>query len=103
MARKRMFDLDVINQDSFYDLPMEAKAIYFLLGMEADDEGFINPKKILRLYGGNEDSVKILILKNYIIPFKSGVVYLIIATIRANILTKEVLIAIILRALFSCL
>lgn len=74
MARKRMFDLDVINQDSFYDLPMEAKAIYFLLGMEADDEGFINPKKILRLYGGNEDSVKILILKNYIIPFKSGVV-----------------------------
>src|SRR5574344_397515 len=72
MARKRMFDLDIINQDSFYDLPMEAKAIYFLLGMEADDEGFINPKKILRLYGGNEDSVKILILKNYIIPFKSG-------------------------------
>ena len=74
MARKRMFDLAIINQDSFYDLPMDAKALYFLLGMEADDEGFVNPKKILRLYGGSEDSIKILIAKQYIIPFKSGVV-----------------------------
>lgn len=74
MARKRMFDNDLINQDNFYDLPMEAKALYFLLGMEADDEGFINPKKVLRLHGGTEDSIKILVLKKYLIPFKSGVV-----------------------------
>ena len=74
MARKRMFDLAIINQDSFYELPMDAKALYFLLGMEADDEGFVNPKKILRLYGGSEDSIKILIVKHYLIPFKSGVV-----------------------------
>ena len=68
MARKRMFDLDIINQDSFLDLPMDAIALYFLLGMEADDEGFINPKKVIKLYGGKEDSIKILILK-YIIYF----------------------------------
>lgn len=74
MARKRMFDLEVINQESFYDLPMESKALYFLLGMEADDEGFVSPKKILRLYGGTEDGIKVLIAKGYIIPFKSGVV-----------------------------
>ena len=74
MARKRMFDLEVINQDSFFDLPMEAKALYFLLGMEADDEGFVSPKKILRLYGGTEDSLKILAIKEFIIPFKTGVI-----------------------------
>lgn len=74
MARKRMFDLDIINQDSFLDLPMDAIALYFLLGMEADDEGFINPKKVIKLYGGKEDSVKILMLKGYLIPFDSGVV-----------------------------
>ena len=74
MARKRMFDLDVINQDSFLDLPMDAIALYFLLGMEADDEGFINSKKVLKLYGGKEDSIKILILKDYLISFDSGVV-----------------------------
>lgn len=69
-----MFDLDIINQDSFLDLPMDAIALYFLLGMEADDEGFINPKKVIKLYGGKEDSVKILMLKGYLIPFDSGVV-----------------------------
>ncbi len=74
MARKRMFDLDIISQDSFLDLPMDAIALYFLLGMEADDEGFINPKKVLKLYGGKEDSIKILILKGFLIPFNSGVV-----------------------------
>lgn len=74
MARKRMFDSEIINQDSFLDLPMEAKAIYFLLGMEADDEGFVSPKKVLRLHGGNNDSLKILIAKQFIIPFTTGVV-----------------------------
>lgn len=74
MARKRMFDSEIINQDSFLDLPMEAKAIYFLLGMEADDEGFVSPKKVLRLHGGSNDSLKILIAKQFIIPFSTGVV-----------------------------
>lgn len=74
MARKRMFDLEIINQDSFLDLPMESKAVYFLLGMEADDEGFVAPKKVLRLYGGTEDSLKILIAKKFIIPFSTGVI-----------------------------
>jgi hypothetical protein len=74
MARKRMFDLDVISQDSFIDLPMDAIALYFLLGMEADDEGFINPKRVMKLYGGKEDSIKVLIAKNYLIPFSTGVV-----------------------------
>ncbi len=74
MARKRMFDSEIIGQDSFIELPMEAKALYFLLGMEADDEGFVNYKKVLRLYGGMEDSIRILAMKGFIIPFKSGVV-----------------------------
>ena len=74
MARKRMFDLDIINQESFFDLPMDTKALYFLLGMEADDEGFVSPKKVLRLYGGTEDSLKVLATKKYIIPFESGVI-----------------------------
>lgn len=74
MARKRMFDSEVINQDSFFDLPMEAKALYFLLGMEADDEGFVSPRKVLRLYGGTDDSIRLLAVKNFIIPFESGVI-----------------------------
>ena len=88
MARKRMFDLDVINQDSFLDLPMDSIALYFLLGMEADDEGFINPKKVLKLYGGKEDAIKILIAKGYLIPFDTGVV-VITDWKRNNYLSKD--------------
>lgn len=74
MAKKRMFDNEIISQDSFIDLPKEAIALYFLLGMEADDEGFVAPKKVMRIYAISDDTLKILVAKNYIIPFKSGVV-----------------------------
>ena len=43
MAQKRMFDKAIIDTDKFMDLPMSTKALYFLLGMEADDEGFVSP------------------------------------------------------------
>ena len=74
MAQKRMFDCEIINQDNFYDLSSDAIAFYFLLGMNADDEGFANPNKIMKLYSVSVDSLKVLIAKNYVIPFKSGVV-----------------------------
>lgn len=74
MAVKRMFDKTIIETDSFSDLPMTAKAIYFLLGMEADDEGFVSPKRVIRLYGGSDDDIKVLTAKNFLIPFNSGVV-----------------------------
>lgn len=74
MAQKRMFDKAIIDTDNFMDLTMSSKAIYFLLGMEADDEGFVSPKKIMRVYGGNDDDIKILIAKGFLIPFNSGVV-----------------------------
>lgn len=43
--------------------------------MRADDDGFINnPKKIQRMVGSSDDDLKLLIAKNFIIPFESGVV-----------------------------
>lgn len=74
MAQKRMFDKAVIDTDRFMDLPVSAKALYFLLGMEADDEGFVSYKKVLRIHGGNEDDIKVLQAKNFVIKFDTGVV-----------------------------
>ena len=42
--------------------------------MNADDDGFVNPKRILRMIGAGEDDLKILILKRYLLVFPSGVV-----------------------------
>lgn len=69
-----MFDRAIIDTDRFMDLPMSTKAIYFLLGMEADDEGFVSYKKVIRIHGGNDDDVKVLTAKGFLIAFDSGVV-----------------------------
>jgi hypothetical protein len=74
MAQKRMFSKAIIEQDNFTDLPMSSKALYFLLGMEADDEGFVSPRRVMRIYGGNEDDLKVLKAKGLVVPFESGVV-----------------------------
>jgi hypothetical protein len=74
MAQKRMFDRAIIEQDKFLNISLSAKAIYFLLGMEADDEGFVSPNRVIRLYGGEAGDLKNLIDTGLVIPFQSGVV-----------------------------
>ena len=75
MAERRMFAKTVIDSDAFLDMPLSTQALYFHLSMRADDDGFINnPKKIQRMIGCADDDLKLLIAKNFIIPFESGVV-----------------------------
>lgn len=70
-----MFAKTIIDSDSFLDMPMSTQALYFHLSMRADDDGFINnPKKIQRMIGATEDDLKLLIAKNFIIVFESGVI-----------------------------
>lgn len=75
MAERRMIAKTIIDSDLFLDMPMSTQCLYFHLNMRADDDGFINnPKKIQRMIGCNDDDIKLLIAKNFIIPFESGVV-----------------------------
>lgn len=74
MARRRMFSLDVVDTDAFLDLPSSSQALYFHLGMRADDDGFVSsPKRITTAVSASPDDLKILAAKGFIIPFKSGV------------------------------
>lgn len=55
-------------------MPASTQALYFHLGMRADDDGFVAaPRKIIAMCNCSADDLRILISKNYIIPFKSGV------------------------------
>ena len=75
MAERRMFAKTIIDSDAFLDMPLSTQALYFHLSMRADDDGFINnPKKIQRVIGATDDDLKLLIAKNFIIPFESGIV-----------------------------
>ena len=75
MAQKRMFSLHVTDTDRFLDMSASAQALYFHLGMHGDDDGFVSsPRKIARIAGCNDDDLRLLAAKGYIIPFESGVV-----------------------------
>ena len=70
-----MFSLDVVDTDKFLEMPTSTQALYFHLGMRADDEGFVaSPKKITNFVGCNDDDLKLLIAKRFVTPFESGIV-----------------------------
>ena len=75
MANKRMFNLSVVDTDRFLEMPISSRLLYYELGMRADDDGFVdNWKKILMFTGLKEDDMKVLISKQFILPFESGVI-----------------------------
>lgn len=75
MAIRRMFSKDVVGTDSFLDMPISAQALFFHLGMEGDDDGFVkNPKTVMRMIGAKPDDLNILSARGFVIPFQSGVI-----------------------------
>lgn len=70
-----MMSKSIIKSDTFLDMPATTQNLYFHMLLDADDDGFINaPKSIMRMIGAKEDDMKVLVAKQFVIPFESGVV-----------------------------
>ena len=75
MSDRRMFSNAVIDTDTFLDMPLTTQALYFHLGMKADDDGFVgSPKKIVRAVNCTEDDFKLLVSKGFVLCFENGVI-----------------------------
>lgn len=75
MAKKRMFNMNIVDSDAFLDMPLSTQCLYFHLNMRADDDGFVgNPKRIVRLIGCSDDDLKLLIAKRFVLCFEDGVI-----------------------------
>lgn len=75
MAERRMFSKLIIDSDAFLDMPLSAQALYFHLSMRADDDGFLNnPSRIMRVIGSNKNDIDLLLFKNFIIAFETGII-----------------------------
>lgn len=75
MANKRMFSMKIVDSDSFLDMPLSTQCLYFHLNMRADDDGFVgNPKRICKLIGCNDDDLKLLLMKRFVLGFENGVI-----------------------------
>ncbi|CAM3226512.1 DNA replication protein [Lactococcus hircilactis] len=74
MAQRRMFSKEITTSDLFVEMPSSSRLLYYDLGMEADDEGFIgNARMLSRAYGASSDDLKLLATKGFIIMFPNGV------------------------------
>lgn len=70
MAERRMFHTSVVESDAFLDLPVGAQALYFHIGMHADDDGFVNgPRQIMRKIGGCQEDLEALYEAGFLLDF----------------------------------
>jgi len=74
MAQRRMFSPKIVSSDASLDMPTSSRELYFQLGMYADDDGFVNPRFVMRMTGASEDDLKVLITKRFVLPFENGVI-----------------------------
>jgi len=74
MSQRRMFSPDIVESEEFITMPISSQALYFHLGMGADDDGFVQPKIIMRGLGANDDDLKVLLAKRFLLAFDGGVV-----------------------------
>ena len=75
MAEKRMFTKKITDSDAFVEMSPSAQALYFHLNQGADDDGFNNQiQNAMFKAHASIDDLKVLLTKNFIIRFESGVV-----------------------------
>lgn len=74
MANRRMFSKNIVRTDKFLDMPQSSRLLYYDLGVDADDDGFVSPKMIMRLTGASDDDLKMLIAKGFVYQFEDGVI-----------------------------
>jgi hypothetical protein len=69
-----MFNTQIVDSDAFLSMPLSSQALYFHLGMSADDDGFLNnPVQIARAINASQDDMNLLLLKKFILRFDTGV------------------------------
>lgn len=74
MAQRRMFSPQIVTSEEFLSMPVSSQALYFQLGMGADDDGFIQPRIVMRMIGSNDDDLRVLLSKRFLLAFEGGVV-----------------------------
>lgn len=68
MANRRMFSKDIVCSDKFRTLSLSSQALYFHLGMEADDRGYVdNPITLMRCIGANQGDLEPLLQKKFVL------------------------------------
>lgn len=75
MAIRRCFSKKIVRSDDFLDLPVTTQLLYFQLGMEADDRGYINnARSVIKLVGCTKGDLEMLIAKRFVLVRKETLI-----------------------------
>ena len=66
MATRRMFSKRIINSARFLKMPISTQALYFHLGLHADDDGVVEAYYVIKQIGCSEDDLRVLASKGFI-------------------------------------
>ena len=66
MAERRMFAKSIVESGRFLRMPVSAQALYFHLGINADDDGIVEAYPVMTLIKSAEDDLRVLAAKGYI-------------------------------------
>ena len=74
MAKRRMFSMDIVESDFFLEMPLSTQALYFHIGMKADDDGiYAGVKSLMRTIGANPNDLDILVAKGFVLIMDRGI------------------------------
>lgn len=66
MASRRMFSIRLINSARFLKMPISCQALYFHLGLHADDDGIVEAYNVIKTVGCTEDDLRVLVGKGFV-------------------------------------
>lgn len=74
MAQRRMFSKRIVESARFLKMPPSTQALYFHLGLHADDDGVVEGYNIMKQTGSTEDDLRVLAGKGFITVLNSDLV-----------------------------
>lgn len=76
MAQRRMFNKSITNSSKFLKMPISSRLLYYDLGMNADDDGFVEHFMVLRMTGATQQDLGVLELNGLIKIFDENVLWI---------------------------
>lgn len=84
MANHRMLSNRITGSAAFLQMPLETQALYFHLCVKADDDGVVEAYPILKILGVADDSLKILVSKDFVYPLNQELVLYVVNWLEHN-------------------
>ena len=74
MASRRMFSKRITTSAKFLRMPISCQALYFHLGLFADDDGVVEAFPVLKMTGCTEDDLRVLVAKEFVVILNEDLV-----------------------------